>query len=138
MKKRIKKPTVRTEQRQDWLARTESGESVPHIASADMFDVRTVRKHVELAKQERESTEARAAVLRNALEDHYADLRGFTERLLCRIEERKGGYSERDEYLQTALKQHLSRSPIWPNINKHEGLLAEIAGLKEEIKARLD
>lgn len=139
MGKRIKKSTVKPEQRQDWLARSESGESIPHIAAADGFDVRTVRKHIELAKQEREVTEARAAVLRNALEGHYADLRGFAERLLARIEGREGvQFLEHDEYLQTALKQHLPRSPIWPNINKHDGLLKEVAELKDKIKNRAE
>ena len=139
MKKRIKKPTVKPEQRRDWLERSESGESVPHIATTDGFDVRTVRKHIEVAKQEREVVEARAAVLRNALEGHYADLRGFAKRLLARIEGREGvQFLEHDEYLQTALKQHLPRSSIWTNVSRHERLQEEIAELKDRIKDRAE
>jgi len=139
MKKRIKKPTVKPEQRQDWLGRNERGESASHIAATDGFDERTVRKHIELAKQEREVVEARSKVLRNALEQHYTDLSGFAERLLSRIEQREGiQFSEYDEYLQIALKQHLPRSPIWPNVNKHDGLLKEVAELKNRIKDRAE
>ncbi len=139
MKKRIKKPTVKPEQRQDWLERNERGESASHIAATDGFDERTVRKHIELAKQEREIVEARSKVLRNALEQHYADLSGFAERLLSRIEQREGiRSSDNDEYLQNALKQHLPRSPIWTNVSRHEGLLEEIANLKQQIKNRVE
>ncbi len=139
MKKRVKKLTVKPEQGRDWLERSESGESVPHIADDDGYDVRTIRKHIELAKQEREVATARAAVLRNALQQHYGDLRGFAERLLARIEGRDDlQFSENDEYFKTALKQHLPRSPIWPNLNKHERLLEEIAGLKDRIKNRVE
>lgn len=139
MNKRIKKPTVKPEQRQDWLERSERRESASHIAATDGFDVRTVRKHIELAKHEREVVQARAAVLRNALEQHYADLHGFAERLLSRIEEREGAqFSENDGYLQTALKQHVPRSPIWTNLNRHDGMLAEITKIKDEIKNKLE
>ena len=139
MGKRIKKSTVKPEQRQDWLERNERGESGSRIAAADGFDERTVRKHIELAKQEREVKESRAAVLRNALERHYTDLSGFAERLLSSIEGREGvQFPEHDEYLQIALKQHLPRSPIWTNVGRHYGLLEEIANLKQQIKNRVE
>ena len=74
MAKRIRKPAIKPEQRLDWLRRYEDGESPPKIAENDKVDVRTVRKHIEMAKQEREVKEARSMVLRNALELHYRDL----------------------------------------------------------------
>ena len=54
--------------------RYEQGETPPQIAERDEFDVRTVRKHIELARQERDVQQARSGVLRDALENHYRDL----------------------------------------------------------------
>lgn len=81
MVKRIKKPPVKPEVRKSWLKRHEQGESITDIAVNDQFDVRTVRRHIEQAKQEREVKEARSMVLRNALEAHYSDLCDYAERL---------------------------------------------------------
>ena len=123
MAKRIKKPSVRLEQRREWLRRSEMGESVPKIADSDDFDVRTVRKHIELAKQEREVKEARATVLRNALERHYDDLRKFAEALNSDILG-VGNIpsSPDDDFMEAALRQHLPRSPIWGYLSKRQNL----------------
>ena len=77
MAKRVKKPPVKPEKRLEWLQRFEKdGETLTHIAETDKFDIRTVRKHVELARMERDVHQARTEVLRNALESHYSDLLG--------------------------------------------------------------
>ena len=82
MARRIKKGAVRPELCKQWLRRfEEDGESPPHIAEADGYDVRTVRKQIEKAMQEREMREARVMVLRDALEKHYKDLYTFAETL---------------------------------------------------------
>jgi len=123
MAKRIKKPPVKLEQRREWLRRSEMGESVPKIADSDDFDVRTVRKHIELAKQEREVKEARAAVLRNALERHYDDLRKFAETLNSEILGASNiPSSPDDDLMEAALRQHLPRSPIWGYMSKRQNL----------------
>jgi predicted transcriptional regulator len=131
MSPRQKKPPVKPGKRQEWLERNENGESPPRIARADGFDARTVRKHIDIARQEKETKEARATVLRNALERHYADLCRYAERLI-------GSYPDRDNTefgvnirpplayeneLEAALRQHIPRSPIW-------GLLIQQAKLQ--------
>jgi hypothetical protein len=133
-KKRTKKPNVKPEQRQNWFERNERGESVPHIAEADDYDERTVRRHIELAKQKREVQEARSAVLRNALERHYRDMSSFVERLNSRI----SGSVETsllpdDDLIEAALRQHLPRSPIWGNLSKWQRLREEIPELRNNL-----
>lgn len=124
MVKRIKKPPIKPEQRRDWLRRhEEDGESPPQIAAKDGFDIRTVRKQIELAKQERESREARTLVLRNALEKHYDDLRKFAERLNSEIWEMpRVESSPDDDLMEAALRQHLPRSPMWGYLSKRQNL----------------
>jgi hypothetical protein len=124
MAKRNRKPTIKPEVRRDWLRRNEEdGESPPQIATKDKFDVRTVRKQIDLAKQEREAHEARSVVLRNALERHYDDLRKFAEKLNSEI----WGVgnvpsSPDDDLMEVALRQHLPRSPIWGYMSKRQNL----------------
>jgi len=123
MAKRIRKPPVKPELGRAWLRRNEDGESPPQIASTDVFDVRTVRKQIELAKQERESREAKSLVLRNALELHYDDLRKCAERLNSRIFGTTNvSPSPDDDLIEAALRQHLPRSPIWGYLLKRQEL----------------
>jgi len=140
MKKRIKKPPVTPEQRREWLRRSEGGESVPEIASNDDYDVRTVRRHVEHAKQEREVKEAKATVLRNALERHYEDLCSFAERLDPKMARNitKPPSPTDENFMETSLRQHLPRSPIWSYLANRQKLQQESAELVTEVKERIE
>jgi hypothetical protein len=124
MAKRTRKPPIKPEVRRDWLRRNEEdGESPPQIAVKDKFDVRTVRKQIDLAKQEREAREARSVVLRNALERHYDDLRKFAEKLNSEISGAGNvPSSPDDDLMEAALRQHLPRSPIWGYMSKRQNL----------------
>ncbi|HEY40442.1 MAG TPA: hypothetical protein G4O18_01115 [Dehalococcoidia bacterium] len=138
MKKRIKKPTVKPELRQEWLRRYESGETPPKIADSDDFDVRTVRKHIDLAKQDRDVREARSAVLRGALEQHYRDMYDLALELDSTIVSKGHAVldSEVDRRL-LALRQHLPRSPLWTNLPKWNRTLDEINNLNEIVEKQL-
>lgn len=139
MAKRIKKPPVLPEQRLDWLRRSKEGESVPKIASNDGYDVRTIRRHIELAKQQREVKDARAMVLRNALERHYKDLCSFAGRLDPTISKNISNPSQADDNLfETALRQHLPRSPIWGYLTNRRSLQQEYTELLAEAKAKVE
>jgi len=124
MAKRTRKPPIKPEVRRDWLRRNEeNGETPPQIAAKDRYDVRTVRKQIDLAKQEREAREARSVVLRNALERHYDDLRKFAEKLNSEISGVGNVPSSLDDDLmEAALRQHLPRSPIWGYMSKRQNL----------------
>lgn len=139
MVKRIKKPPVLPEQRLDWLRRSEEGESTPKIAEKDDYDVRTVRRHIELAKQQREVKDARAVVLRNALERHYKDLCSFAERLDPTIAKNVSNPSQADDnFMETALRQHLPRSPIWGYLTNRRNLQQEYTELLTQAKEKVE
>jgi len=128
------------------LERNEQGQSPPAIARADLYDQRTVRKYLEIAKQERETKEARGAVLRSALERHYADLCRYAERLGGRA---SGGYGDEfderispgaryEPQLETALREHLPRSPIWGYLNRIEKLTANRDELTRQLRSTIE
>jgi hypothetical protein len=121
-----KKPPISAELRREWLRRSEENdESPPQIAEKDHYDIRTVRKQIELAREEREIREARTLVLRTAVERHYDDLRRYADRLNSEI---TGGPrmvpEPDDDLIESALRQHLPRSPIWTYAAKRDQLTA--------------
>lgn len=139
MGRRSRKPPVKPEERRAWLRRyEEDGESPPQIAAADSFDVRTVRKQIDLARQEREVREARSTVLRNALERHYADLCSYARSLDADISGTTPISSPlMVDHIRSALRQHLPRSPIWTYLSKQNSLNEKLTQLKTEVNIRL-
>jgi len=140
MAKRIRKPLIKPEVRREWLRRNEeNGESPPQIAAKDGYDVRTVRKQIELAKQERESREARSLVLRNALERHYDDLRNYAEMLNSQIIGAGNVEPSQDsEFMEAALRQHLPRSPIWSHMSKLQNLEQKVEEQQQKVKTLIE
>jgi len=128
MPKIIKKPPIKPEKRLEWLKRNEQGETPPKIAEADNIDVRTVRKHVELARMERDVQHARSEVLRNALEGHYRDLLETAEGINTDIS--KSILVSLEQPLMLGLRQHMPRSPLWENLRKWNRTVNEIVELE--------
>lgn len=140
MTKRIKKPPVTPEQTLDWLNRNDLGESAPQIAKKDDYDVRTVRSHLQRVKQERERNEARATVLRKALEDHYKDLCNFAFKLDPTNPNTVviPSLPADDNIMVAALRQHLPRSPIWNLSIKKDRLESESEELLNKTRKELE
>jgi hypothetical protein len=104
-------------------------------SAKDGFDIRTVKKHIDLAKEEREAREARTLVLRSALEKHYEDLRDFAEKLDSKMRGVTSVQSAADDDLiEAALRQHLPRSPMWASITKHKVLCHTLEEQKQLLK----
>jgi hypothetical protein len=136
MVKRTRKPPIRPDIRRDWLKRNEEeGESPPRIAAKDGFDVRTVRKQIDLAKQEREIREARSIVLRDALEKHYEDLRRYADKLNSEIfGQTNYESSPDDDLIEAALRQHLPRSPIWGYLSRWKHLQQKVGQERQTLE----
>ena len=148
MASRGNKSKVGAEQRQEWLERYQGGESPPRIAKADGVDARTVRKHINAAMQDRESKDARASVLRNALERHYAELCRCAERLAApatparlsidQLPSTDDKASPYQSYLEAALRQHIPSSPIWRWLAQERKLGTAIEELTKTLNDKID
>jgi hypothetical protein len=134
MSKRIKKPPVKPETRLEWLKRVEQGETPPQISATDSFDVRTVRKHVELARMERDVQQARSEVLRKALEDHYHDLLETVRNIESQVFSESQVSLEKGVSLMSGLREHMPRSPLWENLRKWNRTLIELAELGDTLR----
>ena len=147
MEKEMRKRRMRVTSalRRDWLRRYEEGETPLDIAKSAGFDPRTVRKQIVLAQEHLELVEARAHVLRNALERHYEDLCRFANEikpafyLPTSFGSNPGDltdYHEQDPLLD-ALREHLPRAPFWKHIKTwgeaKEAYNISVEALKERI-----
>jgi hypothetical protein len=137
MQKRIKKPPVKPETRLEWLVRIEHGETPPQISATDSFDVRTVRKHVELARLERDVQRARTEVMRDALVAHFRDLLETVRNIEKQISGEATVSMEKEQPLITGLRQHMPRSPLWENLRKWNRTLTELAESKDGIRNKI-
>jgi hypothetical protein len=131
--------SIRPEQRLMWLKRHEEGESVFKISLNAGVDHRTVKKHIEIARSERELKDERSAVLRNALERHFADLLDIVDSMLTWIDAGQTvEFSGDNEFLNDALHDHIPRSPIWPLLRRWNSGVADLTRLETRVRDKLE
>lgn len=129
---RRKKPPVSVAERREWLKlHEEGGQTPPGIAEKYGYDVRTVRKALDLARQDREEREASVMILRDAKEKHYGDLIAYAEEMDEEI--RQAYIPEASKRLYVALHEHLPRSPLWKGIDKLKELNAVIDNIQTDL-----
>ena len=140
MARRVKKPAVKPEIRRQWFHRhEEEGESTPQIAEADGYDVRTVRKQIEIERQERERREARSIVLRQALEQHYADLCAFAQKLDSQLTNTTDTIASlKEDRMWSSLREHLPRSILWKNLDKRTKFMNELLSAEHNLKKTIE
>lgn len=137
--KRIKKPAISPEKRAEWLKRYEQyGETPPKIADTDDADVRTVRKHLELAQRERDAREARTTLFREALRDHYQDMLVLVEEIESSVSKEYAVALDGSVDLRLeALRQHIPRSYVWNNIRKFNNALITIDEIRDHSRSKI-
>jgi hypothetical protein len=126
--KRGRKSQVNPAQAGEWLRRhDELGETASQIARDDGYDVRTVRKKIAEAREQKEGHEARQLVIRSALEKHFAGICAFARKLRTQVLRREPVIISGDltgDPLFRSLKEHLPRSPMWDSVNRWPGMVA--------------
>lgn len=142
MKKRTRKPPVEPAIGREWLRRHEDhGEPVAEIARTAGYDLRTVKKQLDLMRQERDARQARQLVLKGALESHYADLCTFAEKLRANLLQYPPALPSslrKDDPLWAALREHLSRAPVWRAIDKLERLIPQYDAAMAALRTRIE
>jgi len=139
MVKKDRKPRIPPGKGREWLEKIESGIPIKEISVKEYYDPRTIKKHIREAQQEREAHQARASVLRGALEKHYEDLC----ELAVKIEETVMGGREvtldlTEPYKWKALKQHKPKAPLWEHIKQWNNLLSEIEVLRQDAHTAIE
>jgi len=137
--KKKPKPPVFKELRKEWLRRVDvGGETPPKIVEDTHYDIRTVRKQLDIARREQEEREAKGQVLRNALEEHYRDLCNVAKSIDSNTDEESPwqlSLEVSNDRLYRALKEHLPRSPLWRRLEKWRKLATDY---KSTVEAFID
>jgi hypothetical protein len=128
MVKGTRKSSISPETRQEWFERHRLGDSIAEIKKTTKIGVRTIRKHIEIARREHEINLANADVLRNAIQDHNHDLCVFAKKIDEQIKSETSVLPQlKEDPLWLALYQHLPRSIIWKNLDKWPQLISQIS-----------
>ena len=134
-----RKLSVTPETRKKWLHRhEENGESAPQIAKRDIYDVRTVRKQLELARQEREMRETRLMVLREAAQAHYGDLCKRAADIESALGGRGSGVIGTEDRMCVALRQHLPRVPLWKYVQQWNNLQQDVEQTRADLRTKYE
>jgi hypothetical protein len=134
-----RKPPVEVSKRFEWLRLVEEEhKTVPGIAKEEGFDVRTIRKNIQWARDERERREARVNIFRQAQQDHYSDLVSFVDKLDSEINREKSiSPLSKSERLWKALRQHLPRSPLWKLIDKLDSTNNDVRKARNKLQKKV-
>lgn len=139
MAKKERKPRIPPGKGREWLEKIESAIPIKEISVKEYYDPRTIKKHIRQAQQEREAHQARASVLRSALEKHYEDIC----ELAVKIEEAVTDGREvildlTEPYIWKALKQHKPKAPLWVHIKQWNDILSEIKALRQDAHTKME
>ncbi len=134
------RPRVDPNLAEEWRYRIdEKGDTYKGMASKIGYDVRTIRKYVDLARRERNAKEAAAMVWRGAIESHYRDLCKLVERIEDEVKSESRIIGEMTEpYLWKGLKQHLPRNPLWKQMDRWNSLLNETDVLQSKALKKIE
>ncbi len=133
-----RRPAVSLQVCREWLRRYEQSESPPEIAKTEGYDVRTVRKCIQVAREEREQREARTSLLKNGLEMHQADLIAFVKKLDQEIVHADGRpIGLRGHLLWQPLREHMPRARLWDLCASWDQLQGRRARTLQEISEHI-
>ncbi len=108
--------------RRTWLDKFDAGSRLDELADAARRSPRTVKVHIDLARQEREQEAARVSFYRDTYARHQADLGEalgvLRDEVLGSREATTAAQRHRQRLLQDALKSHLRRGGVWEKYTK--------------------
>ncbi|MFC1940762.1 hypothetical protein ACFLXO_08825 [Chloroflexota bacterium] len=123
------KIAVSVSDRRRWLEQLESGKGITEIARAAKRDIRIVKAHIEIARDEKQSSDVKREFLIGVLKQHQADLLAEAERLRHVISIYPplpvvpGDVIKRK--IHEALKEHIKRSRLIELLASYENATME-------------
>ena len=133
---RGKKPGVSSYERRRWLEQLDAGKGITEIARAAKRDIRIVKRHIEVAREEVMKGNARKEFLLSLLQRHMDDLLDEVGRLKSVVSLRIPRTLEpgraRQKYYD-ALKEHLKKFSLKRLLESYEEIVSEADQLKQRI-----
>jgi hypothetical protein len=139
------KPTksrVSPEVARQWLRRAEElGETAGDISRSDGYDMRTVRRHLEEMKHDRDVRQAKQTVFAQALQKHFEDLCAFSDKLRHEISTETPRPISKvylSDPLFSSLKQHQPRSGLWRTVENWNQTIPEYEASRSSLRAKIE
>jgi hypothetical protein len=138
---RGKKPAVSSYDRRRWLEELESGRGITEITRAAGRDIRVVKRHIEMAQEERQIAHARRDFLLDRLEQHQGDLLNEVQRLRRVVSQYPPTQLIPDDpmerRLHDALREHTRRLPLKGLLELYEGAVAEFRQARDNVSNQI-
>ncbi|MFC1944250.1 hypothetical protein ACFLX5_01955 [Chloroflexota bacterium] len=129
-------------EKRGWLQRFESGESEAYIARNDRRNIRTVKKGIEEARNERDIQLARSEILRDALRRHQDQLMANVRDILSAIEPTQSNIQLKDVENRPEhelLIEHLGkRDQIWSSLQKWKDTVTRQTQLLKNLESHIE
>lgn len=139
---RGKKPAVTSYERKRWLEQLENGKGITMISEEARRDIRVVKRHIEIAREERNVARARHDFLLGKLEQHQADLLDEVRHLQQLIAKSTPTSLRPDDpigqKIYDALAEHVKRLPLKGLLEKYEEAVTEFKRALWEVNQKLE
>lgn len=137
-----KKSNISPQERLGWLEQFENGTRITKMATDAGHDIRVVKRHIEIAREERQVALARHGFLLKRLEQHQDDLLKEVNRLRKLLTRHPPTpltpHDPIEIKILEALKEHIKRLPLKNLLERWEGIFAEYSSFREDVRIKLD
>ena len=130
---RGKKPAISSYDRRRWLEELDGGKGITTIARESGRDIRIVKRHIEIAREEVQISHAKKEFLLGRLQQHQEDLLSEVNRLRSTIHlpiVRSLVPGDARKKIYEALIEHLKKGSLRPLLESWEQLVQEGETLK--------
>ena len=140
---RRRRSSVTSEERIRWLDEFEKEGKITKISNAAGRDIRTVKRHIEIADTKRETKRVRRDFLLGRLELHQEDILGEVRRLLGTLApsaefQRLEPADAHEKMLHHAFVEHIRRLPVFNFMARWERAFEDYANFREKLKENLE
>ncbi len=124
-----------------WLEELERGKGITEISRAAGRDIRVVKRHIEMAREEGLIARTRQDFLLGRLERHQGDLLAEVRRMRQLITQYPPPQlipgDPVQQKIHDALKEHIRRLPMKALLELHESAVAEFKQAQESVSSQL-
>jgi hypothetical protein len=136
------RPEISQYQRLRWLEGLESGKGITQISKEAGHDIRIVKRHIEIAREERQAALATHDFLLKRLEEHQEDLLAQVRRLRKLFTQNPPGSLTPDDAIEkkkfNALKEHFEHLAVKKQLDECERVLARYSAFKKDASSELN
>lgn len=129
-------------ERRRWLEDLEKGRGITEISRAADRDIRVVKRHIEIAREERELAQARHDFIRSRLELHQDDLLKEAHRIREVLDSRRvqtlQPKTAREQKLHKAFHEHTRRFPVGEMLAEWESAVGDYIDSRDGIRRELE